>query len=89
MPLVTFLALENWLISETSLKKSCKGVSTVEKLAIFLQIVGEESGNCAVQENSQHSGDTIFHIFHEILVIRHQKNRPITSCRYTFSQSHC
>ena len=76
MPLATFLALDKWLVSETSLKKSCKGVSTMQKLAMFLQIVGEGSGNRAVQERFQHSGDTVSHVFHEVLaalMILHQK----------------
>lgn len=61
MPLAMFLALEKWLVSETR-----KGVSTIQKLAIFLQIVGEGSGNRAVQERFQHSGETISHVFHEV-----------------------
>lgn len=43
---------------------------------MFLQIVGEGSGNRAVQEIFQHSGDTVSHVFHEVLevlMILHQK----------------
>lgn len=43
---------------------------------MFLQIVGEGSGNRAVQERFQHSGDTVSHVFHEVLealMILHQK----------------
>lgn len=67
MPLTTFLALEKWLVSETPLKRSRKGVSVSQKPAMFLQIVGERSGNRAVQERFQHSGDTVSHVFHEVL----------------------
>lgn len=76
MPLTTFLALEKWLVTETSLKRSRKGVSVVQKLAMFLEIVGEVSGYHAVQERFQHSGDTVSHVFHEVLaalMILHQK----------------
>lgn len=76
MPLATFQALEKWLVSETSLKKFRKGVSTIQKLAIFLLIVGEGSGNGAVQEGFQHSGDTVSHVFHDglaALIILHPK----------------
>ena len=48
MLLAMFLTLDKWLISEMSLKKSCKRVSTMQKLAMVLQIVGEGSGNRAV-----------------------------------------
>lgn len=59
---------------------------------MFLQIVGEGSGNRAIQERFQHSGDTVSHVFHEVLValmILHQKNRLITQFRYTTSRSNC
>lgn len=35
MPLATFPALEKWLISNTPLKKSRKGLATVQKLVMF------------------------------------------------------
>ena len=67
MPLETFLALEKWLTANTSLKESRKHFSVRQKLAIFLFIIGEGASNRAVQEKFQYSGDTVSHIFHEVL----------------------
>lgn len=38
-----------------------------QKLAMFLYVVGEGASNRAVQEKFQHSGNTVSHIFHEVL----------------------
>lgn len=68
MPLETFLALEKWLTEHTSLKESRKHFSVRQKIAMFLYIVGEGASNRAVQEKFQHSGDTVSHVFHEVLI---------------------
>lgn len=68
MPLETFLALEKWLTEHTSLKESRKHFSVRQKIAMFLYIVGEGASNRAVQEKFLHSGDTVSHVFHEVLI---------------------
>ena len=76
MLFATFLVLKEWLVSKTSLKKSHKRVSIIQKLAMFLQIVGERSRNYAIQERFQYFGDIVLRVFHEVLVtlmIFHQK----------------
>ena len=58
MPLETFLRLNEWLVSNTSLKDS-RSVSTLQKLAIFLRICGHGLSQRIAAEIFQHSGDTI------------------------------
>jgi hypothetical protein len=61
MPLHTFNDLCIWLQANTDLQDSCKksGVSTVEKLAIFLVITGHGWSYRDVEERFQHSLETI------------------------------
>ena len=67
MPLETFLVLRNWLTEYTPLKESCKHFSVQQKLTMFLYIAGKGAFNHTVQEKFQHSGDTVSHVFHEVL----------------------
>lgn len=64
-------------------------MSVTQKLVIFLQIVGEGASNRIVQEQFQHSSETISSVFHEVLEVLlifhkntiHQlsKNKPLTA----------
>ena len=67
MPLRCFEALETTML-ENSWLSSSKYVGITEKLAIFLAGVGCGYSNRELQDRFQHSGDTISHIFNEVLI---------------------
>lgn len=59
MPLDTFLSLHDWLIRHTELRGSDRGLSSLEKLAIFLRICGHGMAYRTAAECFRHSTDTI------------------------------
>ena len=58
MPFDTFKELASFCRSYTSLRSS-RHISVEQKLAMFLLCVGEGVSNRAVQEQYQHSGETV------------------------------
>ena len=65
MPLYTFLQLQAWSQENTGLKPT-KHVGVPEKLAMFVETVGQRTSNRGVQESFQHSGNSVSQYFHEI-----------------------
>jgi hypothetical protein len=59
MPDHTFSSLVNWLEEHKCLRRSRKGVTVDQKLAIFLHIAAHGNSSRQAQERYQHSGETI------------------------------
>lgn len=58
MPLDTFIGLHDWLIRNTELQSS-RGMSSLEKLAIFLNICGAGLSFRTAMEIWEHSTETL------------------------------
>lgn len=66
MPRYTYLKLEKVFKEKTSLKGS-DTISIAQKFAMFMWVVGQGATNRDVQEQFQHSGDTVSRCFHQVL----------------------
>ena len=62
----TFFQLCNDLEGVYHLRSS-RRMTVVEKVGIFIFIIAQGASNRHAQERFQHSGETISHVFHEVL----------------------
>ena len=66
MPFHTLQRLEQFFINHTELQ-STYYITIIEKIAIFMHVVGHSGSNRDIQERYQHSGSTISLCFKEVL----------------------
>ena len=66
MPLSTLFKLERFFLHHTDLRSS-RYVNILEKIAMFMHVVGHKYTNREVQERFQHSGDTVSRCFQQVL----------------------
>lgn len=66
IPLLTLSKLERFFLQHTDLRSS-PYVDILEKIAMFMHVVGHRYTNREVQERFQHSGDTVSRCFQQVL----------------------
>ena len=66
MPLSTLQRLDRFFCDHTELQSS-RYITTLEKIAMFMHVVGHKGSNRDIQERYQHSGSTVSHCFQKVL----------------------